>query len=149
MKSILLLVVLITILVIIYIRVAPSDAERWHVDPAIARNPGQAGHLLDPGPRFDVSPAMLLRKIDDIALDWPRTKRLAGSIEEGRLTYVTRTKWIGFPDYTTVAFVETDGSVAPVILARLRFGGGDLGVNRKRVEAWVEELSNAYSPLDQ
>jgi uncharacterized protein (DUF1499 family) len=66
----------------------------------------------------------------------PRTQMIAGAVGEGRLTYITRTKWIGFPDYTTI---EQDGENIK-LYARLRFGRSDLGVNRKRLDGLLERV---------
>ncbi len=74
------------------------------------------------------------KKIHDIAQQTPRTTVLRGSVESGRITYVTRTKLIGFPDYTTVQL--EDGTL--MVHARLRFGRSDFGVNRARAERWIE-----------
>ena len=60
----------------------------------------------------------------------PRTQVLDGSVEDGRVTYVTRTRVIGFPDYTTLEY--SNGQLKAY--ARLRFGQSDLGVNRERLE---------------
>ena len=60
----------------------------------------------------------------------------AGSVAEGRVTYVTRTKWIGFPDYTTA---EQHDDVLRV-WGRLRFGRSDFGVNKARVDRWLADL---------
>ena len=67
---------------------------------------------------------------------WPRTSVLAGSVDTGRITYVTRTQWMGFPDYTTV---EQQGETLK-LYARLRFGRSDFGVNAVRVNALVRGL---------
>ena len=66
----------------------------------------------------------------------PRTEVLAGSIDEGRITYISRTRFWGFPDYTTVEL--RDGKL--YILSRLRFGASDLGVNRNRLERVLGRL---------
>ena len=75
-------------------------------------------------------------RLDALVRDTPRTQVLAGSLAQGMLTYVTRSAFFGFPDYTTVrqrgAHLE--------IYARLRFGRSDLGVNRARVEQWLSAL---------
>jgi hypothetical protein len=42
-----------------------------------------------------------LARLDEIALATPRTTRLAGSPDEGRITWITRSALWGFPDYTT------------------------------------------------
>lgn len=129
-----------------YVRVAPSDPARWNVDPLSVTAPDGNGWLLRPdggnmaGDIHACPPELLLTALDRIATETPRTRRLAGSMAEGQITYVTRSRIVGFPDYTTVAAIATDGGAAPVIYARQRFGQEDLGVNRARVEAWVDAL---------
>jgi len=75
-------------------------------------------------------------ELDKIIRDTERTSHLAGTLEEGMVTYVTRSKLWGFPDYATVWVSEQD----LVIHSRLRFGGGDTGVNRARVDNWLSKL---------
>lgn len=113
-------------------RLAPSDPGRWHVRPDYTVDKDFAAGALR---GIDARPGALAR-LDRIARDWPRTRVLAGSVEEGMITYVTRTKLWGFPDYTTIS--QHDGRL--VILARLRFGRRDFGVNRARIEAWLDAL---------
>ena len=115
-----------------YIRLAPSDPAQWHVLPDFDRDKDfKAGvmRVVETGPDG-------LVRLHDIAVATPRTTVLAGSPEEGMVTYVTRTKVFGFPDYTTAA---QDGDMLK-IYARLRFGRRDSGVNRARVEAWLAAL---------
>jgi uncharacterized protein (DUF1499 family) len=81
-----------------------------------------------------------LERLDAIALAEPRTRRLAGGAAEGRITYESRSLLWGFPDYTTVAVVREGGASVPVLLGRARFGRGDLGVNRARIERWLKRL---------
>lgn len=111
-----------------YIRLAPSDAARWHVplafieDADLARG---AQRIFETGPDG-------VARLDVIARDTPRTSVLAGSFEDGMVTYVTRSRGIGFPDYTTA---QQDGDILKVY-GRLRFGVSDIGVNRDRLEQW-------------
>lgn len=128
-----------------WVRLAPSDPAVWHVDPKAAA-PGEGRFVVRPEggdvafPVSALSPAELLGRLDAVAMATPRTMRLAGSVDEGRITYVTRTKGLGFPDYTTVEAVEGPGGTSLAIFARLRFGKSDLGVNRARVEGWLAAL---------
>ena len=109
-----------------YIRLAPSDPAQWHVEPV-----GDVDQTFEAGVLrvVETGPDGLSR-LDAIARATPRTGVLIGSVEEGMVTYITRTRVFGFPDYTTV---QQDGDTLR-IHARLRFGGSDLGVNQKRVE---------------
>ena len=127
-----------------YVRLAPTDPARWHTDPGLD-GPDEATDMLPGGIRlvrtFDAAPADLLARIDRIALATPRTQTIAGGVDEGRITYRTRSAFWGFPDFTTVAADPGPGGGARLrIHARLRFGGGDMGVNAARVESWLAEL---------
>lgn len=127
-----------------YIRRAPSDPQRWHIDlTREVPDPGQGGVLLKgpTSPVFDETPEALLTRLDQIIRATPRTERLAGSLEDGHITYVTRSALWGFPDYTTVSTESTDQGTALLVLARLRFGRSDLGVNTARVQGWLAQLS--------
>lgn len=130
----------------LYIRLAPSDPARWHVDPFEAPRPEGNGWLVRPeggnaAPGAVAgSPQEVLARLDAIARAWPRTRVLAGSVAAGRITYVTRSRLMGFPDYTSVAARPGPGGTALAIYARQRFGARDLGVNRARVEAWLAAL---------
>ncbi len=112
-----------------YVRLAPSDALRWHVSKKGAENRDFAGGAL----RVVEGD---LAALDAIARAAPRTRVLAGSVGEGMVTYVTRSALWGFPDYTTV-WQEGDSLH---LYGRLRFGRSDLGVNRDRLERWLAQL---------
>lgn len=115
-----------------YIRFAPSNADDWHVAVDAAESKDLEGGAI----RVVETGADGLARLHAIAVATPRTVVLAGSPQEGRVTYVTRTKVIGFPDYTTV---QQDGETLK-IFARLRFGKKDFGVNKARVDGWLTEM---------
>ncbi len=120
-----------------FIRLAPSDPSQWHVVPAVTQDrdlPGGAMRILT-----DAEGALAL--IDAIARATPRTTVLAGSVDEGMITYITRSRIMGFPDYTTV---RQEGDTL-IVYARLRFGRSDLGVNRARIDGWLAELARIRS----
>lgn len=115
-----------------YVRLAPSDPAHWHVRLDFDGNrdfDGGVERVLEAGPQA-------LAQLDAIIRATPRTSRLAGSVVGGHVTYVTRSRVLGFPDYTTV---QQQGDTLR-IFARLRFGRSDLGVNRARVEQWIDAL---------
>lgn len=147
MRIALAIIVLAVLGLAAWVRLAPSDPGRWHVDPVAAQPPGAGGWKAGPapadaeGPVFAAAPEEVLTALDAVADETPRTRRLAGSPEEGRITYVTRSRLWGFPDYTTVAAAQVEGGTQLTVLARLRFGGSDLGVNRARVEDWIAQAS--------
>jgi uncharacterized protein (DUF1499 family) len=125
----------------LYVRLAPFDPAEWHVAPVAE---GPIGEVVVAGLnratlrlRPEVgAPTNLLLRLDAIALATPRTARLAGSLEEGRITWVTRSALWGFPDYTT-AEARSDGVY---IAARSRFGQGDMGMNAARLRDWLLRL---------
>ncbi|MFM7333036.1 MAG: DUF1499 domain-containing protein [Tabrizicola sp.] len=130
-----------------YIRLAPSDPKAWHVDFAAGGLPAHA-HVfcIRPDNRYGPiqgDPAALLARLDAIALATPRTERLAGSPEEGRITWVTRSGLMGYPDYTTAQVMEGPGLC---IAGRQRFGSNDWGVNARRIGGWVQELLGLPEP---
>ena len=115
-----------------YIRLAPSDPVRWHNPPQVSENKDfKAGvkRLITSGPDG-------LARLDEIALSTPRTSVLAGSVESGMVTYITRSAVFGFPDFTTA---QQDGDSLK-IYARQRFGRSDTGVNRARIGKWIAAL---------
>jgi len=53
------------------------------------------------------------------------------------ITYVTRSRVFGFPDYTTVR----QAGPQLEIYGRLRFGRSDLGVNAARIDGWLQSFA--------
>jgi uncharacterized protein (DUF1499 family) len=117
-----------------YVRFAPFKAADWHVDPFTAQAP-QDGGALDVF-ASEISANDALTALNTVALATPRTTVLAGSVQEGHVSYVTRSLLWGFPDVTTISARDTETGSDIAILARLRFGKSDLGVNGKRVALW-------------
>ncbi|MFW2543484.1 DUF1499 domain-containing protein [Primorskyibacter sp. 2E107] len=118
-----------------WIRFAPSDPAVWNVDPMVTADQDLASGVRR---RIDAEEGRFVR-LNGIILATPRTELLAGGPEAGRATYVTRSLWMGFPDYTTVQQSEDQLE----IFARQRFGTSDMGVNRKRVDGWLQALRAA------
>ncbi|MEO0371911.1 MAG: DUF1499 domain-containing protein [Pseudomonadota bacterium] len=119
----------------LYVRLAPTDPTEWHAMP------GEMGNedMNDGAKRVVAAGDGALARLHAIVLSTPRTEVLAGSVEDGMITYVTRSRVFGFPDYTTVSQEGADIK----ILARLRYGAYDLGVNAARVDAWIAELTGS------
>ena len=125
-----------------YVRLAPSDPALWHVAPAGAEGPPGEIVTVKGGAGVQLAlpdPQTALARLDRIALATPRTQRLAGSVEEGRITWISRSRLWGFPDYTTAQV--TPGGL--VIWARQRFGSNDWGVNAARLRDWLGQLALA------
>jgi len=134
-------------------RVVPLDAADWHTDPLGAPRSGAPnGYLVLPegmnapadrmmAPR-NVPALELMTRFDAVALAAPRVERVAGSPQLLFATYVQRSAVFGFPDYISVRAVEGEDGAALAIWSRSRFGYSDLGVNRRRVEAWLAALDS-------
>ncbi|WP_370231435.1 DUF1499 domain-containing protein [Cognatishimia sp.] len=126
--------ILLAILVVasVYVRFAPTPVARFHQISDFDTDATEISGVK----RVMPGDVVTLAKLDKIILATPRTQVVAGSAEAGFVTYVTRSRLIGFPDYATV---QLDDGVLK-LHSRLRFGRSDLGVNGKRVKAWIDAL---------
>ncbi len=131
-----------------YIRLAPSDPARWHEDPRLVTRPASPNfHLIrmvdgDEMPRvFQMMPEALASRVDEVARA-DGAQLIAGSLASGHMTYLSRTRLMGYPDYTSI-LIEPAGEGAMLLaFARSRFGHSDLGVNRDRITRWIAALSD-------
>ena len=133
-------------LVAAWVRLAPVDPLRWNVDvnadtPALCADGIETAEAsaraacLSPE-----APSALLARLDAAALATPRTRRIAGTPDQGRITWETRSLIFGYPDYTTAQAIPATGGTRLDILARSRFGAGDWGVNAARLATWLKSL---------
>lgn len=124
-----------------YVRLAPSDPAVWN--PSLPTDLARDGRLqIAEGSARVAMPATAdsLARLNEIALATPRTKLIAGSVAEGRMTWQTRSAVFGFPDYITAQITDTSDGPRLDIYARLRFGKGDMGVNAARLRNWLAGL---------
>lgn len=119
-----------------WVRLAPSDPARWHVDPQTAPDPDRPSFArLDPGQIIAPRPAPdLAARVQAAMLALPRTRLLAGSAAQGHMTFITRSAVWGFPDYTSIRVLPTRDGATLAAFARARFGHSDLGVNAARLD---------------
>jgi uncharacterized protein (DUF1499 family) len=119
--------------VVAWVRLAPVDATAWHVDPLAAPDPATPNFArIAPG---EVTGTGLMARSDAALLAMPRTRRIAGSVAEGWATYETRSRLMGYPDYTSIRVIPAEGGETLAAFARSRFGYSDLGVNAARLAA--------------
>ena len=120
----------------LWVRLAPLQAERWHVDPATAPDPTTPNFA-----RLDLTlpmpPEAAAERLRAVAAE-SGAVLVAG--EGLHLTFVTRSRLMGYPDYTSVTLTEAEGGTRLQALARSRFGHSDMGVNRARLNAWRAAL---------
>lgn len=130
--------------VMLYVRFTPTDPAYWHVDPRAIAKPSKPNNwLIRPvggdarPPHYRAEVADLVAAIEAAAAAMGDMTRIAGTPESGHLTYISRTKWMGFPDFTTFRVYSTDDGVSFAALARARFGQSDMGNNRARLDAML------------
>jgi uncharacterized protein (DUF1499 family) len=141
--ALLILLVLIAGLML-FVRLAPTSAERWHTRPTATEPFDRQDEGAFTAARRISAPANeVLAAFEQRALATPRTRLVAGSVAEGLLTFETRSLLWGFPDYTSVTVADD----LLVVYGRLRFGQSDLGVNKARVMGWLDSLGPLTEPL--
>lgn len=89
-------------------------------------------------PVFTAAPQALLEAFKALALEQPRVQLVREGA--GQVELVERSKLFRFPDYITVQAVAVEGGSALAIYSRAVIGYSDIGVNRKRITAWLEAL---------
>ncbi len=147
-KLVVIALIVLAVGVMGWIRLAPSDPARWHEDPRLVTRPTSPNfHLIrmvggDEMPRvFQMTPEALAAQIDQIART-DGAELIAGSLASGHMTYLSRTRLMGYPDYTSI-LIEPAGEGAMLLaFARSRFGHSDLGVNHARIIRWLDALSD-------
>lgn len=149
MKTALILLLGLAVLGVIaiqaYNRFAPIDPGSWHVEVRLPE-PGPGDWPVAGGHRAAVAVPgdgrEALARLDAAISADPSARRLAGSVDEGRITYVTYTDTMKFRDFSTFEVkLHSDGALIAVF-ARAevqQIGGHDGGTNRVRLERWFSE----------
>lgn len=94
-------------------------------------------------PEFETDPQTLLETFIEVALSEPRTEELRR--EDGQVELVQRSPVLKFRDFITAEAVARNSGSALAIYSRAVVGYWDLGVNRKRVERWLEKTRERLS----
>jgi hypothetical protein len=136
-----------------YVLNVEHDPAIWHVDPlsepqSVKPNsfrmapPALTEEFVDsPSPVYTVNPTLMAKAFDDFVLSQSKTLRIAGSPDEGWMTYVQLSPSLNLPDYISVKFIDLNGGKSTVVVySRSRFGYDDMGVNGERVMSWVGTL---------
>jgi len=96
------------------------------------------------GPEFDLSAQDLAAKFDALAISEANVERIAGSVAQLHISYVAKSKWLGFPDYISAKFIALTPEKSTLsIHSRSRFGYSDMGVNESRVQRWLTALNGS------
>ena len=141
----------------VYIRFSPMEPARWQTSPDAARKSGKPNDYLllafgtaaadlaradGEAAVYAVDATGLARLIEEVALAEPRTKRIAGDWMLGSLTFVQRSRLIGFPDAISVETRDLGDETSTVsIYSRSRFGDSDFGVNKARIDRWLGAIA--------
>ena len=145
------LAVLIALAVIgagLYFRSVSMPAETWHADPATVTPPASPNFELrvgDRAPVFDVPPDIMAARLDAVATA-EGADLIGGSLAEGHMTYVARSRLMGYPDAISVRLMPVAQGTRVEIYSRSRFGYGDMGVNAARVDRWIERARGMTGP---
>ena len=151
MRIALILLVALVVAVIgaaIWFRSVAMPAETWHVAPAAVTPPATPNYELrvgDRAPVFDVTPDVMAARLDAIATA-EGAAMIGGSLAEGHMTYVARSRLMGYPDAISIRLVPVGQGTRVEIFSRSRFGYSDLGVNAARVERWISTARAQTGP---
>ena len=142
----------VVVIAAVMIRRLDHDAGVWHVDPLTAPTPStpNSSRVVPAGsdvvadgaaPVFETSTQDLAAAFDRVARESGSVDVVGGSPEGCFVTYVQPSSLFAFPDYISVKFIEIDADTSTLaVFSRSRLGKSDLGVNKKRVTAWLDQL---------
>lgn len=132
-----------------YVRLVPIDPEQANRQPVMPE-PGPGLWVISSGAQAAVpvasDPAAALARFDGVIRAEPRSRVLAGRLEDGQLTYVIRTAFWGFPDLVTLAARPDGDGTMILIRSRQVIGRNDWGVNAARVTRWIAALDLPLPP---
>ena len=138
-----------------YVLKVEHDPAIWHVDPLTEPQtvkphsfrmapPALTEEFVDvPSPVYTANPTLMAKAFDDFVLSQSKTIRIAGSPEEGWMTYVQLSKSLNLPDYISVKFIDLNGGNSTIaVFSQSRFGHDDRDVNEERVMSWTGTLKS-------
>jgi hypothetical protein len=132
------IVALSAVALALWIRLAPTDPARWHVDPARTPDPATPNFarldIVIAAPPDRVAARLAARATADGAV------RIAG--DDGHATWLSRSRLMGYPDFTSVRLEPAEDGTRVIALARARFGRSDMGVNAARLARWQAAMRN-------
>ncbi len=131
------LLALFVLSVVLWVRLAPSDPARWHVDPATAPDPATPNFAR--AERVVALPPHEVRaRLDAIAAAEGATVLAE---DASGVTYLARTRRMRYPDYVSIRLDDAgDGTTRLQAFSRSRFGRSDMGVNAARLNRWLGKL---------
>lgn len=91
-------------------------------------------------PVLDISKAALADRLRAVAQAEPRTRLVAEFPELDQLVFEQHSRAFRFPDTIRVQVVSMSDGVSAILYSRSRYGGWNMGVNRKRLCRWLARL---------
>ena len=91
-------------------------------------------------PVFALSKGTLKERLHAVARAEPRTRLIAELPDLDQQIFEQRTPVFRFPDTIRVQIVSLADGVSAILYSRSRYGGWDIGVNRKRLRRWLARL---------
>lgn len=144
MKQVIIIALLAFAALAVFLRQQAPNGVSAHVEPGALADLGHGGVRLigDAAPVFEVPADTVLAAFLQVARAHPRTELLAGSVDDGMVTVVVRSRVFAFQDYITAQAVPEDGATRLHVAARTRYPrASDWGVNRNRLEQWLLEIA--------
>ncbi len=145
LKMIVLYILILTIiLVMAYIRFAPSKYAVWVLDPVSASSTGKPNEYRLTGntaPVFHMPTQDLFKLVGGFILSQKRVHLLAENTNTFEATYVQRSLLMGYPDYISIKITAVNANQSRLeVFSRSRFGHSDLGVNKRRIDQWISAI---------
>jgi uncharacterized protein (DUF1499 family) len=101
-------------------------------------------------PIYHVPAPRLYSAIQAVAAAEPRTYQAAAYPDRLQAHWVARSAAFNFPDLVTAQAIPAGADAATLVLySRSVYGYGDLGANRRRVEAWLAALEHVLQPANE
>ena len=101
-------------------------------------------------PTYPVSAGRLFGLVRDVASTQTRTYPAALYPDQLQAHYVARSAVFNFPDLIMVQVVKSGADSSDLIVySRSVYGQSDLGVNHRRVEAWLAALKAKIPPSSE
>lgn len=123
-------------------RKLPNDALACPVDFCVARADLTAA-------AYAIPAAELRAAFTKVVASEPKVTIVEKNDAELTDRYIQRSAILGFPDTIVVRFLDRPGGQSTLALySRSRFGGSDFGVNRLRIERWLEKLATFVRVTD-
>lgn len=119
----------------------PSSPNSWLiVSPGLGKQVAADAEV----PAYQMTPRQLAAAWQTVVETQPRTRILAVSDNGLQIEAVQRSALFGFIDRISFQAVPIDeDSAGLLVYSRSNVGYWDMGVNRRRLSAWIEAIDNA------